>query len=148
MLQEGTRAEQHCQCLGAKRYHLKTPKEWLSEAERDAAKFRANGKSSHTPVKAGRMDTCAELRSRWLSAELLLMCSSKNRGTIILNFLQKDMRGSCVRAPSETSCHTLPPSGEPERTPSALLLPLPSGFLEVGKEMASQVEGLEKLSKA
>lgn len=38
------------------------------------------------------------------------MCSSKNRGTIILNFLQKDMRGSCVRAPQRpvvTHCHPL-----------------------------------------
>lgn len=43
---------------------------------------------------------------------------------------------------SETSCHTLSSSGEPERTLLALLLPLPSGFFEMGEEMASQVEGL------
>ena len=48
---------------------------------------------------------------------------------------------------SETHCHTLPSSGEPERTLLALLPPLPSGFFEMGKEMASQVEGLRN-SKA
>ena len=38
------------------------------------------------------------------------MCSSWNRDTIILNFLQKDMRGSCVRVPQRpivTHCHPL-----------------------------------------